>query len=96
MRARAEADAGALTAALASGRAHIAALGPSANAYSLLGVIHQARTETDEAINCFRKALYLEPAHAEALLHLMLLYQERGDRRAADRLRRRLGAEDEA
>ncbi len=88
--ARQEADAGALDKALQSCQAHLSVAKPSADAYSLLGVIHQARKERPQAIDCFRKALYLDPQHEEALLHLLLLYQENGDEAAAKLLRRRL------
>jgi chemotaxis protein methyltransferase WspC len=84
------ADAGKLDEALASCRAHLAAAGPSADLYGLMGVIHQARHERAEAGQCFRKALYLDPGHADALTHLLLLSEEDGDAAAADRLRRRL------
>jgi chemotaxis protein methyltransferase WspC len=87
--ARRLADAGRLDEALAVCRAHLAT-GPSPDLYSLLGVIHHARHERAEAAGCFRKALYLAPAHAEALTHLMLLCAEDGDSAAAALLRRRL------
>jgi chemotaxis protein methyltransferase WspC len=88
--ARRLADAGRLDEALANCRAHLSAAGPSAALYSLLGAVHHARHERAEAADCFRKALYLDPGHAEALTHLMLLSEEDGDKAAADRLRRRL------
>jgi chemotaxis protein methyltransferase WspC len=90
LQARQEADAGALDKALQICRAHLAVAEPSAHAYSLLGIIHQARQEKTESIECFRRALYLDPHHEEALLHLLLLYQESGKEAAALRLRRRL------
>lgn len=90
IQARQEADAGLLDKALQTCRAHLSVTEPSAHAYSLLGVIHQARHEQTEAIECFRRALYLDPQHEEALLHLMLLSQERGNEAEASRLRRRL------
>jgi chemotaxis protein methyltransferase WspC len=89
-RARRQADAGDLEAALASCRAHLDTAGPSADLYSLLGVIRQARREEAEAADCFRKALYLDPCHGEALTHLMLLCRQRGQEAEADLLRRRL------
>jgi chemotaxis protein methyltransferase WspC len=64
--------------------------GPSADVYSLMGVIHQARQDRDEAVSCFRRALYLNRDHAEALAHLALLSQEQGDDAQSERLRRRL------
>lgn len=88
--ARREADAGLLDKALQTCQAHLAAAEPSADAYSLLGVIHQARRERSKAVACFRQALYLDPVHEEALLHLLLLYQESGNEAAALRLRRHL------
>jgi chemotaxis protein methyltransferase WspC len=89
-RARAEADAGRLADALASGRVHLEQHGASADLYNLLGTIHHARHETAEAVLCFEKALYLRPDHRDALLHLMLLARERGDVGLAELLRKRL------
>jgi chemotaxis protein methyltransferase WspC len=89
-RARNQADAGRLTEALSLCRSAQEQFGPSADLYSLTGVIHQARHERPEAMASFRKALYLEPDHAEALTHLMLLHQEQGENDQADRIRRRL------
>jgi chemotaxis protein methyltransferase WspC len=64
--------------------------GPSADLYSLLGVLYQALHDWPEAIRNFRKALYLQPDQPEALLHLMLLYQHQGEDRQAEVLRLRL------
>jgi chemotaxis protein methyltransferase WspC len=89
-RARQQADSGRLAEALASCQEQMARAGPSADLYSLMGVIHQARRENDEAVGCYERALYLEREHTEALAHLMLLSQERGDGAQAERLRRRL------
>lgn len=91
LQARQEANAGVLDKALQTCQAHCSAAEPSASAYSLLGVIHQARQEKAKAVECFRRALYLDPQHEEALLHLMLLSQEGGNEAEATRLRRRLG-----
>lgn len=90
LQARREADAGSLDKARQTCRAYLSTTKTSAHAYSLLGVIHQAQRERAEAIDCFRRALYLDPQHEEALLHLLLLYQEEGNQAAALRLRRRL------
>jgi chemotaxis protein methyltransferase WspC len=89
-RARQEADRGRLAEALASCQEQLAHFGPSADLYSLMGVVHQARREKEQAVHCYQRALYLEPEHAEALTHLILLSQERGDEAQAERLRRRL------
>lgn len=90
VQARKEANAGALDAALRSCRAHLAVAESSAEAYSLLGVIHRARQEKAEAAASFRKALYLDPQNKETLTHLFLLAQEDGDEASALRLLRRL------
>src|SRR5206468_10739626 len=64
--------------------------GPSADVYRLTSVIHQARQHRPAAAQAFRKALYLEPNHREALMHLMLLCQQHGDQTQAAVLRKRL------
>jgi chemotaxis protein methyltransferase WspC len=87
---RRRADAGELTLALELGTAALARGGPSADIYSLLGVIRQARHEAEEARRCFERALYLEPDHEEALSHLVLLCRASGDSAAAGRLEARL------
>jgi chemotaxis protein methyltransferase WspC len=89
-RARFLADAGQLAEALAACRSYLEQAGPSADACSLLGVIQQARGERDAAADAFRRALYLDPNHREALTHAMLLAAERGDVNWADLLRERL------
>lgn len=71
--------------------------GPCADGYYLLGLIHDARQNAAAAIELYRKALYLNPNHLEALLQLALLLQQQGDAeqahpllRRADRLRRQM------
>jgi chemotaxis protein methyltransferase WspC len=53
--------------------------GPSAQAFFLLGIIHEAANDADQAEKLFRKALYLEPNHEEALIFLSLLTQKTDD-----------------
>jgi chemotaxis protein methyltransferase WspC len=89
-RARRQADSGQLAAALASCQAAQDRSGPSADLYNLMGVILQAKHDLAEATQHFRKALYLDPNHPEALMHLMLLAQMRGDHIQAELLRQRL------
>jgi chemotaxis protein methyltransferase WspC len=89
-RARRLADAGRLEEALAECQSHLQAAGASADAYSLLGVIQQARGEAGAAAAAFRKALYLAPDHREAITHAMLLSAQRGDAAQAAALRERL------
>jgi chemotaxis protein methyltransferase WspC len=76
--ARSLADQGQFDGAAAACDAHLAAHGPSAAAYCLLGVVHDASGHADEAEACYRKALYLEPRHEEAVTHLALLVERRG------------------
>jgi chemotaxis protein methyltransferase WspC len=61
-----------------------------ANAYVLLGQIHQAQGIEKLAIQNFEKALYLAPDHYEALLHLALIKENQGDVMAASVLRQRI------
>jgi chemotaxis protein methyltransferase WspC len=63
--------------------------GLSAPAYSLMGMICQAAGDHGRAEDCFRKAVYLDPGHDEALLALALLAEHRGDQNAAAGFRRR-------
>jgi len=85
-RARRLADAGRLDDALSE----VARAGSTADAFSLLGVIQQARGDRAAASTAFRKALYLDPAHREALTHAMLLAGQQGDTARAAVLRERL------
>jgi chemotaxis protein methyltransferase WspC len=82
--ARSLADHGQFDEAIALCDAHLGAHGPSAPAFCLLGVIHDAAGRVDEAESCYRKALYLEPRYEEAVTHLALLVERRG---AADEAR---------
>ncbi len=70
--------------------------GPSAEWYSLLGVIDLAAGRAGDAEAAFRRALYLDPDHREALTHLVMLCDRRGDAGPASGLRRRLARLPEA
>jgi chemotaxis protein methyltransferase WspC len=63
--------------------------GPSAQAYVLLGLIRQAAGNAAQAEHCFGRAVYLQPDHYEALIHLALLMEHRGDTAMATVLRQR-------
>ncbi|WP_454757988.1 CheR family methyltransferase [Cupriavidus campinensis] len=63
--------------------------GPSANAYCLLGVLHDAAGHVADAHAAYRKAVYLDPGHEEALYHLAALLDSEGDAGGAARLRER-------
>jgi chemotaxis protein methyltransferase WspC len=61
----------------------------SADGHFLLGVLHDALGRSELAADSFRKALYLDPNHREALLHLALKKEARGDGSGAALLRAR-------
>lgn len=63
--------------------------GASAAAYYLMGVIYDAAGRKEPASNCYRKALYLEPNHTDAMAHLAALLQMQGDVAGAKRLQQR-------
>lgn len=81
--ARALADAGQLDAAASAAHAYLNTHPSDANAYYLLGVIADARGEHQESRGHYRRALYLDPAHREALTHLAALLTLDGDESAA-------------
>jgi len=60
-----------------------------ADAYYLLGVIREAAGNMSEAELLFRKTLYLQPDHYEALVHLSVICAKAGDQQSALRLRER-------
>jgi chemotaxis protein methyltransferase WspC len=62
----------------------------TAAAYGLLGVIHLAKGNANDAFDAFTRSLYLDPNHAESLEHLAGLCEQRGDRSRAAVLRKRL------
>jgi chemotaxis protein methyltransferase WspC len=76
--ARRLADAGRLTEAAQICEAHLRENRVSSQAYYLLGRVRDASGEPD-AIDCYRKALYLEPDHYESLVQMALLLQRNGD-----------------
>jgi chemotaxis protein methyltransferase WspC len=76
--ARRLADAGHLKEAAAICEDHLRESRASAQAYYLLGLVRDASGDPS-AIDCYRKALYLEPNHYESLLQMALLLQKNGD-----------------
>ena len=75
--------------AIAACERHLQQKSPSASAYYLMGMIRQAAGDRPRAEDCFKKAVYLDPRHDEALLALALLAERRGDHVAAAGFRRR-------
>jgi chemotaxis protein methyltransferase WspC len=84
--AQALADAGTLPEAADIARKYLEAHPASADAYYLLGVIADARGEQTEARGFYKRALYLDPGHGEALTHLAAVLGLEGDRAGAQLL----------
>ena len=83
------ADQGRVQEAMAQCRVHLAQHGASAEALYLLGLLQDAGGDTRQAQAAYRKALYLDPTHREALLHLAALVESEGDAEGARRLQAR-------
>jgi chemotaxis protein methyltransferase WspC len=83
------ADEGLFSEAVQVGEAAIAAATANADLLALLGTVHVAQGHDANAERCYRRALYLDPGHADALLHLALILEGRGDADGARRLRAR-------
>ncbi|ANN67956.1 hypothetical protein BAU08_18340 [Bordetella bronchialis] len=83
------ADAGRLDEARAAAAAHVATQGASAQAYYLLGLLDDAANLPAAAEAAYRKTLYLDPGHRQALLHLASLLETRGETAPARQLRAR-------
>lgn len=62
----------------------------NAEAHTLLGTLYQAKANYNQAEQSFRKALYLNPNNYEALMHLALLKEHRGDVAGASILKQRI------
>lgn len=83
------AEAGRLADAAEVCAAYLKENGSSVELLLLLGVIKDAMGNSHGASECYRKVLYLEPNHSQALLHLSLLSEKQGDAASAKRLRER-------
>ena len=88
--ARTLADRGQLAEATRLCEDHLRRDGAAAATWYLLGVIREAAGDLPRAAECYAKTLYLEPDHADALLHRALLAEQTGDAATAAQLRRRL------
>lgn len=91
------ADSGRLRDARTRGEALLAREGASAPLLFLLGVVAEASGDTGAAEALYRKTVYLDPRHTEALGHLATRAELNGDLRGArafrDRARRAMEAE---
>lgn len=83
------ADAGRLEEAVVACTAHLARNPGSAEAYFLMGLAKESGGQAHEAESCYRRAVYLDSKHDEAMIHLALLLEGRGDVSGAATLRRR-------
>ena len=82
--ARRLADGGDYVAAAAACHAWLATDPASADAYFILGMVSECGQQAAAAADYWRRCVYLEPGHYEALCHLALLAWRSGDARAAD------------
>ena len=89
-RARLLADRGDLAEASKLCGEHLEENRDDAEGHVLLGLIRVAAGEDRQAEDCFARAVYLEPDHREALIHLALLVERRRDDHRAQVLKRRL------
>lgn len=87
--ARRAADAGQFDEAVRLANAFASTQGPSAEVFYLLGLLADARAQQADAAGYYRKALYLDPGHYEALTHLAALLDAQGDNANARQLMRR-------
>lgn len=84
------ADQGRLREATDICEAYVHKHGMSAQSCHLMGLLSKAAGGEQDAIAYFRKALYLDPQHSEAMSHLALLLEKQGDGAGAQVLRNRL------
>ena len=83
------ADRGDIAGALAKGEAYLRKNTPTPAALHLLGVISEAGGDAARAIAYYKKALYLDPGHRDAIAHVALLLDRAGDINGARRMRER-------
>ena len=88
--ARKLADKGELTEATRICEEFLNQFGPSAQAFFLLGIIYNSAEDIEQAEKLFRKAIYLNPKHEEALVFLSLLAEKHGATDEAKALQQRI------
>jgi chemotaxis protein methyltransferase WspC len=89
--ARRLADQGDYQGAGAACRSQLAAEPDSAEAYFILGMVSECERDTGAAEDYWRRCVYLQPGHYDALCHLALLAEQGGDAPRAEALRQRAG-----
>jgi chemotaxis protein methyltransferase WspC len=80
------ANAGELIKAMQFCEQHLRHHPASADAFYLIGLLHDAASHVRKAAEYYRKALYLDPKHHEALVHLAVVLEKDGDAQGAKRL----------
>ena len=88
-RARSLADIDDYDAAAQACRAVLATAPDSADAWFILGMVSECRKQSFEAGQHWRRCIYLQPDHYEALCHLALLAGQEGDAQQAAAFKRR-------
>ncbi len=69
-------------------QAHLHRRSDCAEAYYIMGLVRDAEGD-DGAMDCYRRALYLEPNHYESLLQMAMLSQKNGDHSRAQTFKNR-------
>jgi chemotaxis protein methyltransferase WspC len=87
--ARRQADQGAYQGAADACHALLAIEPNCADAYYLLGMVSECQRKPGAADHYWRRCVYLQPDHYDALCHLALLAEQTGDTRQAGAFRRR-------
>jgi chemotaxis protein methyltransferase WspC len=80
------ADRGNLAEAMQLCDRNLSAAGPCAQAFYLKALLHDALGQSTQAIAHYRKALYLDPSHSDALVHLAAALLKEGDASSAQHL----------
>lgn len=88
--AQSRADAGHLAEAETLCQQHLDSHEADATGHFLMGIIQQAQGKNDWARSSFEKCIYLNNTHRQALLHLALLAQKRGDHYIAKTYKQRI------
>ncbi len=84
-----QANAGDSRSARASCERYLRQFAPKAQVYYWLGLLSDTEGQAQQAQGHYRKALYLDPQHPEALMHLAALLAAQGDETGARRLQQR-------
>lgn len=84
------ADSGLLDEAESLGQIYLAQAPSDPQVYLLLGQVYQAKGDDLQAEQYFQKVVYLEPNSEEALIHLALIKESRGDFNGATLIRQRI------